>query len=221
MAAEFRRLAPLLARHPDHVLAAHAGMGPARAEHAAHALVEAGARTLVSFGFAGGLDPDLKAGALVVPTLVIEPTGSRIVTSAPALPGLPTAASALATTLISAPTEVESVADKAALREATQAAAVDLETFVIASVAARHGVACTAIRAVLDTANQALPAGLSGCVDEFGRLAVPAFATWLIGSPRGALALPALALAERRAGRALEAAAHALADALDESTGPD
>ncbi|MGD0108383.1 MAG: hypothetical protein ABSC06_30745, partial [Rhodopila sp.] len=43
------------------------GGRPEGADAAANRLVKQGANALVSFGFAGGLDPALRAGAVVIP----------------------------------------------------------------------------------------------------------------------------------------------------------
>src|SRR5690606_20133882 len=45
--------------------------GPERAAQAARAALEGGARALVSWGLAGGLDPALAPGAVVVPSAVL------------------------------------------------------------------------------------------------------------------------------------------------------
>lgn len=214
MAAEYRCLSPLLARHPRQVLAAHAGMGPERAQCASRRLVEAGAAALVSFGFAGGLDPALGAGTLIVVAEVSEPGGRRVGTLAPVFPeGLLDGLGGRK--LLTAPAEVESVSEKAAVRAATSASAVDLESFVVAQTAAELGVGFIAIRAVLDGGRRALPAGLSGCVDAYGHLRPAAFAGWLLRHPHRAAALPGLAGAEWRAKAALRAASRRIADGLD------
>ena len=52
------------------------GGTPAGAERAARQLVAEGAGALVSFGLAGGLDPALRPGALVVPARITLPDES-------------------------------------------------------------------------------------------------------------------------------------------------
>lgn len=214
MAAEYRCLAPLLARHPRKVLAVRAGMGPERAQCASRRLVEAGAAALVSFGFAGGLDPALGAGTLLVVAEVSEPGGNRIGTLAPVFPeGL--LGGRGGTKLLTTPAEVESITEKASVHAATAASAVDLESFVVAQTAAELGVGFVAIRAVLDGGSRALPGGLSDCVDAYGRLRPATLTAWLLRHPRRAAALPGLAGAEWRAKAALRAASRRIADGLD------
>src|SRR3984957_10267354 len=57
-------------------------MGGELAAGAARRLVDAGVAGLLSFGFAGGLDPSLSAGTVVCPTEIISGTGVRVATSA-------------------------------------------------------------------------------------------------------------------------------------------
>ncbi len=62
-------------------LLAVSGMGSIRAAMAARSLVGAGAAGLMSFGLAGGLDPSLRAGCLVLPGEVISREGARFLTA--------------------------------------------------------------------------------------------------------------------------------------------
>ncbi len=52
------------------------GIGESRAENAARRLVERGSTALVSWGVAGGLDPDLSPGTVMPPDIVIRADGS-------------------------------------------------------------------------------------------------------------------------------------------------
>ena len=151
---------------------------------------------------------------MIVVAEVFEPNGARVGPLAPVLPNgvVPSDSGAK---LLTTRAEVESIAEKAALHSATGAAAVDLESFVVAQTAAELGVGFLAIRAVLDGGRRALPAGLSDCVDEYGQLRAAAFAGWLTRHPRRALALPGLAGAEWRAKAALREAGRRIGDALD------
>ncbi len=61
----------------DAIEAAFSGGDPARALSGAARLVAEGARALLSFGIAGGLDPALDPGDLVVADTVVAPGGER------------------------------------------------------------------------------------------------------------------------------------------------
>ena len=86
--AEARTLGPAAPRRDGlsslrgGALLAVGGMGGVRAAIAARRLVDAGAAALMSFGFAGGLDPSLSAGSVVLPGEVISIDGVRFSTSA-------------------------------------------------------------------------------------------------------------------------------------------
>ena len=85
---EARALGPARARPDglstlvDDTLVAVSGMGAAAATARANALVAAGADALVSFGLAGGLDPALAPGAILVPREVIADDGAALPTDA-------------------------------------------------------------------------------------------------------------------------------------------
>ena len=79
LAAESRPLGPARrsgagpATLGDGTLLVLSGIGPVSAAEGARRLVLSGARALISWGVAGGLDPQLAAGALVLPEAVISP----------------------------------------------------------------------------------------------------------------------------------------------------
>ena len=125
----------------------------AGAEAAAERAVAAGASALVSFGLAGGLDPDLPAGALIIPRFVrIDPASFEADARLSSRFGRPTTQVLLAGAAI-----VATVGDKRALWQRTGAAAVDLESGAVAQVAARHGLPFAVLRAVCDPAGRDLP----------------------------------------------------------------
>ncbi|GJD37487.1 hopanoid-associated phosphorylase [Methylobacterium aerolatum] len=119
-------------------------------------------RAVVSFGIAGGLDPGLKPGDVVVGTGIVTPDGRRAAdldASAAilnALSGLPNRV--ISADLAGVDAAVLAVAEKAQLRERTAAAAVDMESHVAAAYAGRHGLPFAALRVICDPADRALPA---------------------------------------------------------------
>ena len=70
LAAEARLLERALTG--SDVIIARTGAVPERAEAAAESLVAKGAAALLSFGLAGGLDPTLRAGDLVLADRVVR-----------------------------------------------------------------------------------------------------------------------------------------------------
>jgi len=149
------------------VVAVH-GPGPWRIAQRLHGMLDGSTSWagIISFGCAGGLDPDLASGDCVVATSVLTPGG--IVAADPdwsraLLDLLPDARPGL---LAGADAPVSTAAAKAALWRDAGAAAVDMETHAAALAARRHGLPFAACRVVLDPAWRSLPAaalaGLAG-----------------------------------------------------------
>lgn len=161
-----------------------------RAEAAAREAIAAGARHLVSWGIAGGLDPALAPGALVHPGAMIDTDGTAIT--------LASGDGALAGSDVL----VNDPAAKAALYARTGAIAVDMESHRVARVAEAAGVPCTVVRTIADPAGRALPALAAGAVDARGR---PRVGKVLLGLLRRPGDFPALLDAKRDSDRALAA----------------
>jgi hopanoid-associated phosphorylase len=134
------------------------------AAEGARAHVAAGVRALVSFGLAGGLDPSLSPGDLVGGTFVWRADGPPI--DAAALDGdMRFVAGGIAG--VDAP--VVSVAAKTALRAASRAIAVDMESHAVAAVAAAAGLPFYVVRAIADPASRAVPAAALAGLGPDGR----------------------------------------------------
>jgi hopanoid-associated phosphorylase len=155
-----------------------AGASGERAAHLARALVEAGSPALVSLGLAGGLDPALSTGTLLLCDAVVLPDGARIATDIPwrerlasrLRPALSPATAALA----GCDTAIASKQAKAVLHRSSGAVAVDMESHGVARVAAERGVPFLVLRVIADPADQAIPpAALSGLAPD-GKVAIGA-----------------------------------------------
>ena len=160
LAAEARLARPLgLAR---------AGGGlPDGAEAAAEWLAGQGVEGLVSFGLAGGLDPALRPGDLVVPHSVRE--GDRVTATDPRLSARfgPPGGMLLAGTAV-----VADAGEKARLFERTGAIAIDLESGAVARVAMRHGLPFAVLRAICDPAERTLPPAALAALDNAGVIGI-------------------------------------------------
>ena len=216
--AEARTLGPAVRRDDglfflsDGALLAVSGMGAALAAVAARNLIDAGAAALISFGLAGGLDPLLSAGAVVLPSEVISRDGTRFLTSrvwrerlsAAVAKQRPVDAGALLT--ISAP--IGAVAEKAAAFRETGAVACDMESFHVAEVSAAHNLPFIAVRVIVDSAEDVLPRAVVAAGRD-GQVNMRRLIGGLAAAPLDLIALIRLARAYRAATRSLTAVAAA------------
>ncbi len=145
-----------------------------RAQHAARRLLDEGAGALVSFGIAGGLDPALSSGDLVLAEFVCLPGGRAIRTD----PAWRNACAALVSqsgfqshggTLLGSDREVAVASEKRRLFDLWGAVAVDMESHGVAEIAAAAAVPFLVVRAVADPAGRSLPSAVIGGVDPNGR----------------------------------------------------
>lgn len=151
-----------------------AGARSDRARREADRLIAEGAEVLVSFGVAGGLDPRLRAGDLLLPNRVEPEEGPSFATDQTLVEGLREAAGKIGLTagrgtLFGSDRVIAEVAEKAALHRKSGAEAVDMESLAVAQAAQAAGVPFLVIRAVIDSAGHALPSSVIGSTDEGGR----------------------------------------------------
>ena len=141
LAAEARALGATGARSDGSFLLV-SGIGAAAAASAASSLIDSRVTALMTFGLAGGLDPALAAGAIVLPEEVIARDGSRFATSSEWLDRVRAAMherdAPVGGALLTSTVALESIADKADAFRDTGAVAVDMESVAVAQVAAAH-----------------------------------------------------------------------------------
>jgi adenosylhomocysteine nucleosidase len=190
----------------DGALIRVAGIGAEHAARGARALVAAGARALLSWGVAGGLDPALSCGTAVLPAEVLHQKqrfASHRQWRERLLGALDGHVRCVTGALLTSDVAVASTAQKAGLFHATGAVAVDMESAAVAAVAADHGLPFLALRVILDGAHDSLPASVTRAFDPATR-ARPQL--WpLLGTPSDWGRLLGLALRYRVARRALSA----------------
>lgn len=144
------------------VLAVGAGGNPARLRALLSERREPGCRAVLSFGIAGGLDPTLRPGDVIVASGIVSAErrydADRDLADAilRALSG--PEARAGSGSLAGVDAAVLTVAAKASLRHETGCAAVDMESHVAAAFAEQHGLPFAALRIVCDPATRAIPA---------------------------------------------------------------
>lgn len=122
----------------------------------------ASVRGIVSFGIAGGLDPLLKAGDLVVASEIMA--GEERWATAPALSEALVEGTSIgrrrivAGAIVGAEEVILEPRDKVVLHRKTGATAVDMESHIAAAYAASVGLPFAALRVINDPASRALPA---------------------------------------------------------------
>jgi hopanoid-associated phosphorylase len=126
---------------------------PARIEAAA----AGGCCGIVSFGVAGGLDPALMPGDLVIASAIVTDQERYRTDEAWARALLAAVPGAVHGDISGSEEPLVDPADKRALRRAHRTAVVDTESHIAAAVAARRGVPFAAVRVVLDPAHRSLP----------------------------------------------------------------
>ena len=119
-------------------------------------------RGVISFGIAGGLDPTLKSGDIVVATEVLAGDTRWLAGSALNEELIANAALGRRRVVRGGLAGVEQlvagIAKKAALWMETGASAVDMESHIAAAYATEAGVPFAALRVISDPVNRALPA---------------------------------------------------------------
>jgi adenosylhomocysteine nucleosidase len=174
---------------------------PSGARKMAQRLIEDGVTGLISFGLAGGLDPALPAGTLVVPHAILH-QGTEFRCD-PGLVQMLSDEAQVVGWLLAGDEVVATAAEKGALWRSTGAAAVDLESGAVAMVAAAHGLPFAALRAICDPAGRNLPSAAVQALDETGRVVPMKMAGQLARHPQQIFGLIALGRDAARARRAL------------------
>lgn len=164
---------------------------------------------IVSIGIAGALEPSLKVGDAVIAARISLPHQGKGVLlcheawSARLADALPQAHRGV---IVGSSRMVVDAAGKAELYRQTDALCVDMESHIVAEVAAAHGLPFAALRFISDGADRALPKAAQAGMKPDGGMDILAVLRSLAADPRQ---LPALI----RTGREAEAAFTALATA--------
>lgn len=175
------------------------GGTPEGAADMALRLIEDGADGLVSFGLAGGLNPALLPGALLVPSRVAE--GDNTYECDPAMSAW--LGGATMGVLLGGKTIAVTAAEKSALFAASGADAVDLESGAVARIALAHGLPFAVLRAVADPAGRTLPPAALIALNQAGQIGFSRVLASVLRNPRQILPLLSLARDAAAARRAL------------------
>jgi adenosylhomocysteine nucleosidase len=124
---------------------------------------------VVSFGIAGGLHPGVRAGSLVVASWIGHDADRRKTHEEWRRAVLSAAPQAIAAGIVGADAILPTAAGKAHIRSATDAAAIDTESHIVAELAEHAGLPFAAIRAVADPAGFDLPPAAQVALRADGR----------------------------------------------------
>jgi adenosylhomocysteine nucleosidase len=131
--------------------------------------IESGCRSIISFGVAGGLAPHLRPGNWIVASSIID--GKQIrptdrVWSEKILEMIP---GAVHMPIAGVDSAVMDPQVKKRMHAETGAAVVDMESHLVARLAATHGLSFAAVRVVIDPAHRVVPeAALAGMRPDGG-----------------------------------------------------
>jgi adenosylhomocysteine nucleosidase len=149
------------------------GVGARAAEQAVRWALETPADLCISSGFAGALRSDLKVGNVLAARVVRRAEKELAVASDQELLGAACNVGARhVERFLTSERLVVSAAEKALL--ASEAEAVEMESFVILAEAARRGVRAVAVRATSDNVAASLPCNFDRALDDRGRICVSA-----------------------------------------------
>ncbi len=146
---------------------------------------------VLTCGFAGGLNPELGPGVVLYETADTT-IASRLM-----------ATGARPARIHCAPRVAVTRAEKAALREGTQADAVEMESGVIQKLCADAGLPCATVRAISDSALVDLPIDFNPLITPRGTLRIGGLIRQVLLNPAKVAGLLALQRNTARAARAL------------------
>jgi hopanoid-associated phosphorylase len=196
-------LAREAARLPKGAAYALSGASPRLAEQGVRKLIADGATLIVSFGLAGGLDASLVPGDLILASGIAAPGGLSLTADTSLSLLLPEARLGVIAGIDAA---AASPFAKQALRAATGAQAVDMESHIAARLAHEAGLPFIALRAICDPAGQGLPrSALAACGPDGQERLLPVLLS-LLAHPGDLSDLIRLAGQSQKALEALEAA---------------
>ena len=191
------------------------GPGQLRAAAASHALVELGAGALLSFGVAGGCNPDLPSGTIVlakgIQDLSTDGSGDVMYTNRGwqhRLKSLLLGNVLLEEGLIASVAKPASDPQfKSLLYQDGSAVAVDMESAAAARVAMEVGIPFMALRVIVDTDDSAIPpAALAGMMPDGTTRVAPIFRA-LLRHPQDIPGLIGMSLSGAKARKSLRRAA--------------
>ena len=172
------------ARYPlpagdSHIMITCSGVGRQNASTAAHKLIAGGIHALASVGLAGGLDPRLDAGHVIIATNLLSIQNEKTEGPWNADPNgvtlarkvlLPEKFFAQCGTVLTTSQEILTRHHKESLFRDTRALTVDMESAEVARAASEAHIPFFCLRVVCDPAQTSVPKELSMCLDTYGNI---------------------------------------------------
>lgn len=172
----------------DNIMVAHAGAGAKNASQAAQLLISEGATSLISWGCAGALSPDLKPGDLVFPELLLTADNAEINLNSPWHSDTKTRLANFVPiytgTLLESKELVSFSGEKKKLHNKTGAIALDMETVAIAKIAQEKNLPFLAVRAIADPVTMNLPSAISYSLNHEGEVVLTRLFLFLLKHPK-------------------------------------
>jgi len=189
-----------IARKIANVEVACAGARPQRARWLARELVKRGAKRLLSFGIAGGLEPGLPVSSMIIGSQVTSLDGSIACDNTWTTELMQKFPEAHCGSVWGSEMIVASAREKRALYEKSRCLVVDMESQCAAQIAAEANIPLAVIRVVCDSVDMDVPPVVMASIAEDGRINVGKALWHLLRHP---LQVPDLFHVTRGTGRAL------------------
>ena len=188
------------------------GIGPSAAGRTANEICKKGCNGLISFGYAGSLNPTYRSGALAIghsvsngyQTIDIDSDWLNKLTKKLRYENLHTVHM---TSFLSSSTPLNDKLQKVSNSQNGKWDAVEMESYAIAEVAAKYGIPVLIIRAILDELDTAIPKGAINIIDAKGQQNKVATFYELVKKPLDLRKYLVLAAAKSKADKTLSSVA--------------
>jgi hopanoid-associated phosphorylase len=147
-----------------------AGARPQKARWLARDLVRRGAKRLMSFGIAGGLEPGLPVGSMIIGSQVASADGTIVCDGAWAKDLMQKFPEAHCGGVWGSEKIVASAREKRVLYEKSRCLIVDMESQCAAQIAAEAGLPLAVIRVVCDSVDMDVPPVVMAAINEDGSI---------------------------------------------------
>lgn len=154
--------------------------------------IRAGCCGIISFGIAGGLAPGLRPGDLIVASAITDQQKTWITDAAWSARMLQTMPGSTYSPILGIDAPVADPSTKRELYRITEAAAVDMESHVVARLAGSYDLPFAALRVIIDPAQRSIPGAALAGLDGSGNIAFGGVLRGIVGSPRQTMALARL-----------------------------